>query len=343
MFIDEITIHVKAGDGGNGCVSFRREKYCPKGGPDGGDGGDGGSVYIQADLNRHTLIDFYYRPYYKGGRGRHGEGKKKSGAQGEDVVIHVPVGTIIKDVETGEILSDLNKPDDRFLAAKGGRGGKGNARFATPTRQAPKFAQGGTPGEERDLKLELKLLADVGIIGLPNVGKSTLISVISEAKPKIADYPFTTLIPNLGVVKVEEFQSFVVADIPGLIEGAHHGTGLGDRFLKHIERSRILVHLIDISEESNRDPIRDIETINYELSQYSEELIKKQQLLAGNKMDCSSKQKISALRNYARRAGIPCFFISALTGEGIKPLVQNIWTMLSETTQISKIGVKVHL
>lgn len=330
MFIDEAKIHVKAGDGGNGCVSFRREKYCPKGGPDGGDGGDGGSVFIQADLGRHTLIDFYYRPLYKAGRGKHGQGKKKYGARGEDIVIKVPVGTVIKDLETGELLYDLDRPDARFLAARGGKGGKGNAHFATSTRQAPRFAIPGGSGEERDFKLELKLVADVGLTGLPNVGKSTFISCVSAARPKIADYPFTTLTPNLGVVKVDEFQSFVIADIPGLIEGAHQGTGLGDRFLRHIERSRILVHLIDISEDHNREPVEDIRIINNELSQYGRDLEKKTQVFVGNKLDRASGDKSRSLKAYCKKQGQPCFFISALTGQGTKALIRHIWKRLSD-------------
>lgn len=330
MFIDEAKIQIKAGDGGNGCVSFRREKYCPKGGPDGGDGGEGGSIYIEADPNRHTLIDLYYRPFYKAGRGVHGQGKKKYGAHGEDILIKVPVGTVIKDQETGEVLCDLDSAGESYLAAKGGKGGRGNAHFATPTRQAPRFAEEGRQGEERRLKLELKLIADVGLVGLPNVGKSTLIASISAARPKIADYPFTTLVPNLGVVKVGEFQSFVVADIPGLINGAHEGTGLGDRFLRHIERSRIIVHICDISKDHDQDPIRDLEIINHELSQYSKNLEEKRQIIVGNKKDRASVERCEALDGYCKKQGKPCFFISALTGEGINPLILHIWDILSK-------------
>jgi GTP-binding protein len=330
MFIDEAKIHVKAGDGGNGCVSFRREKCCPKGGPDGGDGGDGGSIFIKADPGYHTLIDLYYRPLYKAGRGRHGQGKKKYGAHGEDIVIKVPVGTVIKDLETGELLCDLDREDAVFMAAKGGKGGKGNAQFATSTRQAPRFAIPGGAGEERDLKLELKLVADVGLAGLPNVGKSTLISCISAAKPKIADYPFTTLSPNLGVVRVGDFQSFVIADIPGLIEGAHQGIGLGDRFLKHIERSKILVHLVDISQDHDREPTQDIRVINNELIKYNEDLGKKTQIIVGNKLDRASSEKSRSLELYCKKQGDPCFFISALTGQGTKDMVKYIWKTLTE-------------
>jgi GTP-binding protein len=329
MFIDEAKIHVKAGDGGNGCVSFRREKCCPKGGPDGGDGGDGGSIFIKADPGRHTLIDLYYRPLYRAGRGRHGQGKKKYGAQGEDIVIKVPVGTVVKDLETGALLYDLDREDSKFLVAKGGKGGKGNAHFATSTRQAPRFAIPGGPGEEQDLKLELKLVADVGLAGLPNVGKSTLISCISAARPKIADYPFTTLSPNLGVVKVGDFRSFVIADIPGLIEGAHKGVGLGDRFLRHIERSKILVHLVDISQDHDREPIQDIQVINNELINYNEDLGKKTQIIVGNKVDRASKEKSRSLKLYCKKQGEPCFFISALTGQGTKDLIEFIWKTLS--------------
>ncbi len=330
MFIDEAKIHVKAGDGGNGCVSFRREKCCPKGGPDGGDGGDGGSVFIEADPGRHTLIDLYYRPLYRAGRGKHGQGKKKYGARGEDVVIKVPVGTVIKDRETGELLCDLDRAGARFAAVRGGRGGKGNAHFATPTRQAPRFALPADAGEERDLRLELKLVADVGLAGLPNAGKSTLISCISAARPKIADYPFTTLFPNLGVVRVDEFQSFVIADMPGLIEGAHQGTGLGDRFLRHIERSRILVHLVDISEDHDREPVQDIRVINNELSQYNEDLGKKTQIIVGNKVDRVSSDKSRSLEEYCKKQGQPCFFVSALTGQGTKGMIRYIWKILSQ-------------
>lgn len=329
MFIDEVKIYVKAGDGGNGCISFRREKYCPKGGPDGGDGGDGGSIIIKADPRRHTLVDLRYRPYYKARRGVHGKGKKKYGARGQDLVIHVPVGTIIKDLETGRILGDLDKEGGQFLAARGGKGGRGNAHFATPTRQAPRFAEAGTFGQERELKLELKLIADVGLIGLPNVGKSTLISAISSARPKIADYPFTTLVPNLGVVKAGDFQSFVIADIPGLIEGAHQGTGLGDRFLRHIERSAILVHLVDISADHERNPVHDLQVINNELLQYGKNLKNKTQIVVGNKIDRASSGKVEMLKVHCKKQGQPCFFISALTSEGTKPLIGYIWKTLS--------------
>ena len=331
MFIDEAKIHVKAGDGGKGCISFRREKCCPKGGPDGGDGGNGGSVFIQADSSYHTLIDLYYRPLYRASRGRHGEGKKKYGARGEDIVIKVPIGTIIKDPETGVLICDLDREGVRFEAAKGGRGGKGNAHFATPTRQTPRFAIPPGVGEELDLKLELKLMADVGLAGLPNVGKSTFISCISAAKPKIADYPFTTLSPNLGVVRVKQFQSFVIADIPGLIEGAHQGVGLGDRFLRHIERSKILVHLVDISKDHDREPVQDIRVIKNELVKYREDLGKKTQIIVGNKVDRVSSDKSQSLELYCKEQGEPCFFISALTGQGTKGLIKYIWKILSET------------
>ncbi|MBN2373620.1 GTPase ObgE [bacterium] len=329
MFVDEVKILVKAGDGGNGCISFRREKYCPRGGPDGGDGGDGGSVYIQADTSYKTLIDLRYHPYFKAGRGRHGEGKKKYGASGKDLVINVPIGTLIKDPETGEVFCDLDKAGSRYVAALGGKGGRGNAHFATPTRQAPRFAEPGKPGEERYLRLELKLLADVGLIGMPNVGKSTFISRISAARPKIANYPFTTLIPNLGVVRAGEYESFVLADIPGLIEGAHQGTGLGDRFLRHVERSRILIHLVDISKDHDRDPVHDVQVINNELSLYSQALKEKRQILVGNKIDRASSEKVDAFERYCKTRGDACFFISALTGQGVEPLISHIWKTLS--------------
>lgn len=321
-FVDYVKIHVKAGDGGRGCVSFRREKYVPRGGPDGGDGGKGGNVIIKATKELNTLLDLRYHKEYKAERGEHGKGSNKHGRDGEGRIIPVPVGTLVKDAETEEIIADLEHHDAEIIAAKGGRGGLGNAHFATPTRQAPKFAQPGEQGQERWLILELKLLADVGLIGLPNAGKSTLISVISSAKPKIADYPFTTLVPNLGVVKLEDLRSFVVADIPGLIEGAHRGAGLGFQFLRHIERTSILLHLVDISDILATDPVEDFEKINKELVLYSPELLNKPMAVAGTKLDIAhDKTRLNRLREHCRDKGLDFFPISAATGEGIERLV----------------------
>jgi GTPase len=291
MFIDEAKIRVKAGDGGNGCVAFRREKFVPRGGPSGGDGGHGGDVVMESSERHNTLIHFRYNPEHKGDRGRHGEGSNKTGREGEDVVLKVPVGTILYDAETGERVHDFSRPDERIVIARGGRGGRGNARFATSTHQAPREVEAGRPGEERNYRLELKLLADVGLVGYPNVGKSTLISRISAARPKIADYPFTTLEPNLGVVSIgnpgdPDAYSFVVADIPGLIEGAHTGAGLGMQFLRHIERTRMLVHVIDVSEASGRpDPVQDFEVIVGELSSFGAGLEGKPMIVVANKID----------------------------------------------------------
>ncbi len=330
-FIDYVKIHVKAGDGGRGCVSFRREKYVPKGGPDGGDGGKGGNIIIKATKELNTLLDLRYQREYKAQRGEHGKGSNKHGRDGEGRIILVPVGTLIKNAETEEIIADLDHHDAEVVAAKGGRGGLGNAHFATPTRQAPKFAQPGEKGEEKWLVLELKLLADVGLIGLPNAGKSTLISVISSAKPKIADYPFTTLVPNLGVVKLEDFRSFVVADIPGLIEGAHRGAGLGFQFLRHVERTSILLHLVDISDMLTTDPVEDFEKINRELVLYSPELLDKPMAVAGTKLDIAhDKTRLNRLREYCRDKGLDFFPISSATGEGINELVKYLSKRVEE-------------
>jgi GTP-binding protein len=321
-FIDYVKIHVKAGDGGRGCVSFRREKYVPRGGPDGGDGGKGGDIIIKATKELNTLLDLRYQREYKAERGEHGKGSNKHGRDGEGRVISVPVGTLIKNAETEEIIADLDHHDAEVVAAKGGRGGLGNAHFATPTRQAPKFAQPGEEGQEKWLVLELKLLADVGLIGLPNAGKSTFISVISSAKPKIADYPFTTLVPNLGVVKLEDFRSFVVADIPGLIEGAHRGAGLGFQFLRHVERTSILLHLVDISDIPTTDPVEDFEKINMELVLYSPDLLNKPMAVAGTKLDIAhDKIRLNRLKEYCRDKGLDFFPISSATGEGIQKLI----------------------
>jgi len=320
-FVDEAVIHVKAGNGGNGCVAFRREKFVPRGGPAGGDGGRGGHVILLADPSVKTLVDLHLQRTYKAENGQHGQGSNKHGADGKDLVIRVPVGTVVYDAETGELIADLVKAGQRVVVVRGGRGGRGNAAFATPTRQTPVFAELGEPGEERTLRLELKLLADVGIIGYPNVGKSTLISRISAARPKIADYPFTTLVPNLGTVRVDNF-SFVVADLPGLIEGAHKGVGLGHQFLRHAERTSLLLHMVDIAAVEGRDPICDFETINEELRLYSHELAKKPQIVVANKMDLpNAHENLRRCLPYWRQRGYEVFAISALTGEGIEPLV----------------------
>jgi GTP-binding protein len=322
IFLDEAKIYVKAGDGGNGCMAFRREKFVPHGGPSGGDGGRGGNVYIESSESHNTLIHYRYNREFKAQRGRHGEGSNCHGADGEDVVLKVPVGTLIIDEPTGETLQDFAQPNERVLIAAGGRGGFGNAHFATSTNRAPRRHDPGAPGEERRLLLQLKLLADVGLVGFPNVGKSTLISRISAARPKIADYPFTTLIPNLGVVAVNEERSFVVADIPGLIEGAHLGQGLGVQFLKHVERTRVLLHLVDVSESSGRDPINDLHVIREELAAFSPSLPGKIRFIVATKMDIVAEaSRLEALEAQCRRDCLPLLKISAVTGVGISELV----------------------
>ena len=324
MFIDEAKIRVKAGDGGNGCVAFRREKYVPRGGPSGGDGGKGGDVIMESSERHNTLVHFRFNPEYKAERGRHGEGSNRKGREGSDVVLKVPVGTIVYDSDTGEKVHDFSRPDERIVIARGGRGGRGNARFATSTHQAPREHEDGHPGEERTFRLELKLLAEVGLVGFPNVGKSTLISCISAARPKIADYPFTTLQPNLGVVvvgKAPDEQSFVVADIPGLIEGAHAGAGLGTQFLRHIERTRLLVHLVDVSEGSGRpDPAKDVEVIRNELKSFGAHLEEKPIIIAASKTDVANKDKLAKLRRYCKNHEAELYSISAVTGKGIEEL-----------------------
>jgi len=321
-FVDYIKIHVKAGHGGSGCVSFRREKYVPRGGPDGGDGGRGGHVFFQATKELNTLLDLRYKHEYDAERGQHGQKKRMHGRDGKDLIISVPVGTIVKDADTEELLADLDSEGMEAMIARGGRGGLGNSHFATPTKQVPRYAQPGEEGEERSLVLELKLLADVGLIGLPNAGKSTLISVISSARPKIADYPFTTLIPNLGVVKHSNYRSFVVADIPGLIEGAHRGVGLGFQFLRHVERTSLLLHLVDISEHGESDPVEDLCKINQELRLFSESLVEKPQAVVGTKLDTAGNQeRLDRLAGYCKKEGLDFFPVAAVTGKGIKKLV----------------------
>src|SRR5271157_1181884 len=321
MFIDEARILVKAGDGGNGCLAFRREKYVPRGGPSGGDGGRGGDVTLVSTEHQNTLLQFRFNPEHKAERGRHGEGSQRTGAEGHSLDVQVPVGTVVYDESTGERLYDFTRPGERFTVARGGKGGKGNARFATSTHQAPTEHEPGRPGEEKHLRLELKLLADVGLVGFPNAGKSTLISRISAARPKIADYPFTTLEPNLGVVQFADFRSFVVADIPGLIEGAHLGHGLGVQFLRHIERTRLLAHLVDVSDASGRDPIQDFETVMQELASFSDELARKPMLVVATKMDVAQDAaRVASLRDLAAERGLPYFEISGVTGLGIDAL-----------------------
>ncbi len=324
MFIDQAKIRIKAGDGGNGCVAFRREAFEPNGGPSGGDGGNGGDVIMESSERHNTLVHFRFNPEYKAQRGQHGMGSNCTGKQGKDVILKVPVGTMVYDFETGQLLHDFSSPDDKIVIAKGGRGGRGNARFATSTHQAPREHEDGRPGEEHVLRLELKLLADVGLVGYPNAGKSTLISRISAAKPKIADYPFTTLEPNLGVVTVgdvNEGRSFVVADIPGLIEGAHEGAGLGTQFLRHIERTRLLVHLVDVSDASGRpDPVHDFEVIMNELTSFGAHLEEKPMILVASKIDVANKDKLAKLKRFAKKKKLDFYEISAVTGQGIEEL-----------------------
>ena len=324
MFIDEAKIRVKAGDGGNGCLAFRREKYVPRGGPSGGDGGKGGDIIMESSERHNTLVHFRFNPEYNAQRGRHGEGSNCTGRDGEDILLKVPVGTIVYDDVTGEKIHDFSSPDDRMIICKGGRGGRGNAQFATSTHQAPQEHEQGRPGEEHVFRLELKLLADVGLVGYPNVGKSTLISRISAARPKIADYPFTTLEPNLGVVAVgdaKDERSFVVADIPGLIEGAHTGSGLGTQFLRHIERTRLLVHLVDVSDASGRpNPVEDVKVIIGELESFGAGLEMKPMIMVASKIDVANKDKLAKLKRYCKREGLDLFPISAVTGKGINEL-----------------------
>jgi GTP-binding protein len=329
-FIDEARIRVTAGSGGRGCVSFRREKFVPRGGPDGGDGGKGGDVIFVADERLESLIDFRYVRYYRAQSGVHGKGQRKHGKAGKDRIIPVPVGTLIKSETTGEILRDLSSPGEQLVVARGGLGGKGNAHFATATHQTPRYSQHGQEGEEHQLKLELKLLADVGVIGLPNSGKSTFVSSISAAKPKIADYPFTTLNPCLGVVRCHEEKTFIVADIPGLIEGAHLGSGLGTTFLRHIERTRVLIHLIDSSQVLPHDPLRDFKIVNNELTLHNPDLLERPQVVAMNKMDLpESRANYRMCKAHFAKLRIKSFPISAVTGKGVKPLIDHVSMLLT--------------
>lgn len=328
MFYDRAKIYVKGGDGGNGCVAFRREKYVPDGGPWGGDGGRGGDLILVADEGLRTLVDFRYHSHYKAGRGQHGMGKNMHGKSGEDLVLRVPVGTVVRNSDTGEFIGDLTSDGQRLVVARGGRGGRGNARFATMVNKAPKLAEKGEPGDDLWLSLELKLLADVGLVGLPNAGKSSLISRISAAKPKIADYPFTTLVPNLGMVRVDEGKSFVVADIPGLIEGAHTGAGLGHEFLRHVERTRILVHMVDVSGYGGRDPVNDFSTVNRELLLYNPALMEKPMVVVANKMDMPGSGENLDLLKKELGNSYEVYPISALTGEGTDKLITRLSQLL---------------
>ena len=341
MFIDEAKIKVKAGDGGNGCMAFRREKFVPRGGPSGGDGGKGGDIVMESSERHNTLVHFRFNPEHSAERGRHGEGSNRTGRDGADVLLKVPVGTIVYDDETGEKAFEFTHADERFVIARGGRGGRGNARFATSVHQAPREHEAGRPGEEHTYRLELKLLADVGLVGYPNVGKSTLISRISSARPKIADYPFTTLEPNLGVVAVSEARdeiSFVVADIPGLIEGAHTGAGLGTQFLRHIERTRLLVHLVDVSDSSGRDDVtKDVTVIQGELASFGAHLDEKPVIMVASKVDVVNKDKLAALKKYCKKRKLKLFEISAVTGKGIEELK---YAIAEEVQELREAAIK---
>jgi GTP-binding protein len=344
VFVDEAKIFVKAGNGGNGCVAFRREKFVPRGGPSGGDGGSGGSIYLEANPNDNTLLRYRYNREFKADRGRHGEGSNCTGHSGADMILQVPVGTLVFDDQTGETIADLAVPGQRVVIVHGGRGGRGNQHFAKPWHQAPREHEEGHPGEERRLRLELRLLADVGLVGFPNAGKSTLISVISAARPKIANYPFTTLEPNLGVVNAdggtgahgtELGRTFVVADLPGLIEGAHEGAGLGIRFLRHVERTRLLVHLIDTSDGNDADPVRAFEIISGELRAFSESLAEKPMIVVATKLDATGdRTRLEALRDFCRERGIKFHAISAATGEGVRDLVRSMADALEKIPRV---------
>ncbi|MBS3818213.1 GTPase ObgE [bacterium] len=331
MFVDQTKVTLQAGAGGDGCVSFRREKGVPRGGPDGGRGGDGGSIYLVADKNIHSLTYFRFHSIIKASRGVHGEGGNRQGKKGKDLFLKVPVGTVVKTLRGAEIICDLNSEGENFLAAKGGKGGKGNSSYVSSTWQSPRRREEGQPGEEKDYVLELKLIADVGLVGFPNTGKSTLISRISSAKPRIAMYPFTTLNPHLGVVDTGDYRSFVVADIPGLIKGAHSGHGLGIQFLRHVERTRMLIHLIDVSPYNQRDPVEDYKAVREELGEYNPQLLQRKQVIAANKIDLIHKEKerLKRMKDLAGEKGIPFFAISALKNQGVKDLVTWIFENLS--------------
>ncbi len=339
-FIDEAKVYVKAGNGGHGCVSFRREKFVPRGGPDGGNGGHGGDVIIRASMSKRTLLDLKFRQHYVARHGGNGEGSKRTGKDSENVEIVVPVGTLVRDADTGEFITDLTTDAATFIVAKGGMGGRGNAMFATATRQAPRFAQPGIEGEERSIILELKLLADVGIVGLPNVGKSTLISRISAARPKIADYPFTTLVPNLGVVQFGEHDSFVVADIPGLIEGAHEGMGMGIKFLRHVERTSVLLHIIDISAEESPGGWHDYELINRELGFFNPGMLTKARIVAIGKIDVPlTEERLKKEIDFFAEKGIKVFPFSAITGKGVPELIREMVYLISQSDKSADYNV----
>ena len=331
MFTDYTKIVIKSGDGGNGATTFRREKYVAAGGPDGGDGGNGGNVYFQVDKDKNTLIDFRYNKKFKAKNGENGSGNRCNGKYGEDLYIKVPIGTVIKDAQTGKVVADLSKANQTELVLKGGRGGRGNSHFATPTRQAPRFSEDGEKGEEREIILELKLLADVGLLGFPNVGKSTFLSVVTDAKPKIANYHFTTIVPNLGVVKTKDGNGFVIADIPGIIEGASEGVGLGIQFLRHVERTRLLLHFLDVSGQEGRNPVADFYAINKELEKYSEKLSKRKQIIVANKIDVIGEKESNELREIeelAKKEGLEMFKISAATKQGVQELIDHVSEIL---------------
>ena len=343
MFVDEVDIDVQAGDGGNGCMAFRREKFVPRGGPSGGDGGHGGSVYLVASPHHNTLVNFRFHPEFKAERGQHGQGSNRTGSDGDDLILEVPPGTVAYDHTAGELipLADLTTPGERVLIARGGGGGRGNAAFATSTNRAPRRCEPGRPGEQRKLRLRLKLLADVGLVGFPNAGKSTLISRISEARPKIADYPFTTLTPNLGVVKLSGDRSFVVADVPGLIEGAHQGHGLGTKFLAHLERTKVLVHVIDVSSSTGRDPVEDFDVIVRELEQFAGAgddtavaLADKPRIAVANKIDALDEpERLKKIEKHLKKLKVPLYRISAATGEGLPKLLEAMWKQVASQTE----------
>ena len=329
MWVDEVTIAIEAGKGGDGVSSFRREKFVPRGGPDGGSGGQGGSIWLEARAEQNTLAGYRYRPHYRGERGRNGEGANRTGRSGEDLVLAVPQGTLVFDETTGERLGDLTEAGDRLLVARGGRGGRGNTSFATATNRAPRRHEAGGLGQERKLRLELRLLADVGLVGFPNAGKSTFVSRVSSARPKIADYPFTTLVPHLGVVDVSEEASFVIADVPGLIPGASEGAGLGDRFLRHLSRTAGLVYFIDVSEASEREPASDLEALRHEIRAYGERMEDKPAVVVANKMDAlGDRERLTRLEDAARKMGYPFFALSSATGEGCREAVSELYRLL---------------
>jgi GTP-binding protein len=339
MFVDEVDIHVAAGDGGRGCLSFRREKFVPRGGPDGGDGGAGGSIYIVASPGKNTLVDFRYHHEFEARRGQHGQGSNKTGQTGDDIEIAVPIGTLVFEKNPSghlDLVADLIEDGQRVLVARGGRGGRGNARFVSSTNRAPRRVESGQPGEERFLRLQLKLLADVGLVGFPNAGKSTLIARISAARPKIADYPFTTLTPNLGVVTLSGDRNFVVADVPGLIEGAHSGHGLGHQFLRHIERTKVLLHLVDVSGASGRDPVDDFDTILQELQLFDPAVAAKSQIVVASKIDAvSDPSLVDRLEQHVTRLEFPMRRVSGVTGEGIDALLEATWQQLSKARAVA--------